>query len=114
LPASVISTNPVPFESPMMAYSRPDGLTYPQQSLPEVGDPGKPLSGIQLFSRMPEASKVSATEPSTADRKVGACTGGRRSRAFGSSTWACADRATTRAADGIERSLGFTCGGPGA
>ena len=52
-PGLVTSTNPVPLERPISAYSRPDGLTYPQTSLPLVFEESNVLQGNQLINRIP-------------------------------------------------------------
>ena len=64
-PGSVMSTNAVPFESPMMAYSRPAGDTQPQQLLPFCTPVAKVLSGNHALSTTPlEVKPPPAVPPS--------------------------------------------------
>ena len=56
-PGSLISTKPVPLDTPMIAYSRPDGDVYPQQSAPVRKEPENSASGSQLSSCTPLAAK---------------------------------------------------------
>src|SRR5688572_6890820 len=58
----VTSTIPFPHDSPISAYSRPDGEVYPQQSAPlaPAVNPAKLFSGIQVSSVTLRAGNVAS------------------------------------------------------
>ena len=65
----VMSTKPVPRERPMMAYSRPAGETYPQQSFAEVlPPPNSPMVSQARRSTPSEGNPMGAFAPSRAAR----------------------------------------------